>query len=118
MYCELNMLPHAIFSWSDAYETFEVFAEEGGVGEVEFFCDAGNGLVGVHEFHFDTGDEGAVNPFFGGDTAGLTDYGAKIAVGEAEAIGIIADLVLFGTVLIDELNKPVENGLLTRLGGL
>ena len=102
------MLPHAIFSWSDAYETLEVFAEEGGVGEVEFFCDAGNGLVGVHEFHFDSGDEGA----------GLSDYGAKIAVGEAEAIGIIADLVLFGTVLIDELNKLVENGLLTRLGGL
>ena len=115
MYCELNMLPHAIFSWSDAYETLEVFAKEGGVGEVEFFCDAGNGLVGVHEFHFDSGDEGAVNPFFGGDTAGLTDYGAKIAVGEAEAIGIIADLVLVSSVLVDEIYKAIEDGLFSTL---
>ena len=98
MYCELNMLPHAIFSWSDAYETLEVFAKEGRIGEIEIIGNTGNGLVGVHEFHFDTGDEGAVNPFFSGDAAGLADDGAQITLCQAHAPSVVTYLVLFGTV--------------------
>ena len=115
MYCELNMLPHAIFSWSDAYETLEVFAKEGRIGEIEIIGNTGNGFVRVHEFHFDSGDKGPVNPFLGSDAAGLSDDGAEIALGEAHAVGIEADLMLMCGMLIDKLDKAVEDGLLTRL---
>ena len=101
MYCELNMLPHAIFSWSDAYETLEVFAKEGRIGEIEIIGNTGHGFVRVHEFHFYAHDEGTVYPFLGRDTAGLADNGAQVALGEAETVGIVANLMLLGTVLID-----------------
>jgi hypothetical protein len=107
-----SILSHAIFSWGNADETLEVFAKERGIRETEVIGNAGNGLVGVHEFHFDTGDEGTVNPFLSSNTASLADDSAKVALGEAKAVGIVANLVLLGTVLIDELDKTVENGLL------
>ena len=107
----------SVFLGSKSSEALEVFREEGGIGEVEVVGNAGDGLVGVHQLDFYAHDEGAVNPFLGSDAAGLADDGAEVALSEAEAVGIVADLVLSGTVLIDELDEAVEDGLLARLGG-
>ena len=67
----------------------------------------------MHQFNFDAGDERTVYPFLGGDSAGLADDSAQIALRQTEAVGVIADLVLFMTVLVDELDKTVKNGLFT-----
>ena len=72
-------------------------------------------LVCVAQFYFDTGDEGTVYPVFGGGAAGLSDDGAQIALCEAHAVGIVAYLVMLGTMLGDQLEETVEDGLLTRL---
>ena len=70
-----------------------------------------DGLVGIHEFHLDAGDEGTVYPFLGGNAAGPVDDSTEIALGETQARGIIGQLMLLMAMLIDKLNKPVENGL-------
>ena len=64
------------------------------------------------QFYFDAGDEGTVYPVFGGCATGLTDDGGQVALGEAHTVSIVAYLVLFGTVLGDQLEETVENGLL------
>ena len=110
-----SILSHAIFSWGNADETLEVFAKERGIRETEVIGNASNGLVGVHEFHFDTGDEGPVNPFLSSNTASLADDSAKVALGEAKAVGIETDLVLVCGMLIDEVDKSVEDGLFAAL---
>ena len=69
-------------------------------------------LVCVAQFYFDAGDEGTVYPFFGGGAAGLADNGAQVSFGEAYVLGIEANLVMFGTVLGDQLEESVEDGLL------
>ena len=86
-------------------DAFKVLAEERGIGEVQFVGNLGDGLTGVHKFHFDAGDEGTVDPLFGCDAARLADNGAKIALGETHAVGIVAYLMLFGTVLVHKLIK-------------
>ena len=96
-------------------DAFKVLAEERGIGEVQFVGNLGDGLTGMHEFHFDAGDEGAVDPFLGSHTAGLADDGTQITLCETHAVGVIADLVLFGIVLVHELDKAVEDGLFARL---
>ena len=68
-------------------------------------------LVCVAQFYFDAGDEGTVNPVFGGSAAGLADDGAQVALGETHTVGIVAYLVMLGTMLGDQLEETVENGL-------
>ena len=72
-------------------------------------------LVCVAQFYFDAGDEGTVYPVFGGGAAGLADDSGQVALGEAHTFGIVAYLVLFGTMLGDKLKETVEDSLLARL---
>ena len=72
-------------------------------------------LVRVAQFYFDASDEGTVYPVFGGGAAGLADDSGQVALSEAHAVGIVAYLVMLGTMLGDQLEEPVEDGLLTRL---
>ena len=72
-------------------------------------------LVRVAQFYFDASDEGTVYPVLGGGAAGLADDGGQVALGEAHAVGIVAYLVMLGTMLGDQLEETVEDGLLTRL---
>ena len=69
-------------------------------------------LISVAQFYFDAGNEGTVYPVFGGSPAGLTDGGAQVALGKAHAFGIVANLMMFGTMLGDQLEETVEDGLL------
>ena len=68
-------------------------------------------LVRVAQFYFDACDEGTVNPVFGCDAACLADNGAQVALSEAHAVGIVSYLMMFGTMLGDQLEETVENGL-------
>ena len=70
------------------------------------------------QFNLDMFDEGAINPFFGCSAAGLADNGAKIALCEAHAVGIEADLMFARSKLVDELYKAVEDSLFATLGSL
>ena len=69
-------------------------------------------FVRVAQFYFDAGDEGTVYPVFGGGAAGLSDDGAQVSLSEAHAVGIVAYLVMLGTMLGDQLEESVEDGLL------
>ena len=69
-------------------------------------------LVCVAQFYFDAGNEGAVYPVLGGGGAGLADDGSQVALGETHALGIVAYLVMLGTMLGDQLKEAVEDGLL------
>ena len=69
-------------------------------------------LVCVAQFYFDASDEGTVYPAFGGGAAGLADDGSKVALGEAHTVGIVAYLVMLGTMQGDQLDKAIEDGLL------
>ena len=71
-------------------------------------------LVSVAQFYFDAGDESTVYPVFGGSAAGFADDGAQVALGEAHTLGIVANLVMLGTVLGNQLEETVEDGLLAR----
>ena len=71
-------------------------------------------LVRVAQFYFDAGDEGAVYPVFGCGSAGLSDDCAQVSLSEAHAFGIVAYLVMLGTMLCDQLKEAVEDGLLVR----
>ena len=71
-------------------------------------------LVCVAQFYFDAGDEGTVYPVLGGGAAGLADDGGQVALSEAHTLGIVAYLVMFGTMLGDQLEEAIEDGLLTR----
>ena len=73
------------------------------------------GFICVALFYFDAGDERAVYPVFGGRTAGLADDGAQVALSETHTVGIVAYLVMLGTMLGDQLEETVEDGLLARL---
>ena len=103
----------AVFVGSHACFALEVLAEKGRIGEVEVFGDLVHGLVGVHQVHLDSDDERLVNPSFGGETASLTDDGTEVTFGETQALGVVTDLMLLGTVLVDELNEAVEDGLVS-----
>ena len=72
-------------------------------------------LVRVAQFYFDASDEGTVYPVLGGGAAGLADDGGQVALGEAHAVGIVAYLVMLGTMLGDQLEETVEDSLLARL---
>ena len=72
-------------------------------------------LVRVAQFYFYTRDEGTVNPVFGCDAACLADNGAQVALSEAHAVGIEADLMLMSGMLVDEVDKPVEDSLFAAL---
>ena len=72
-------------------------------------------FIRVAQFYFDAGDESTVYPVFGGSAAGFADDGAQVALGEAHTLGIVAYLVLFGTMLGDQLKETVEDSLLARL---
>ena len=72
----------------------------------------------MHQFDLDAGNKSAVNPLLGCHPTGLTDDGAQIAFGEAHAFGIVAYLVVLCTLLVDELQEAVEDGLFARLRGL
>ena len=106
---------YAIISWGEADDSFEVFAEERRIGEVQLFSDLGDRFVAVHELHLDAGDERTVYPFLGCDTAGLADDGAKITFSQAETVGVVAYLVLLGAMQVDKLDETVEDGLFARL---
>ena len=69
-------------------------------------------LVRVAQFYFDACDEGTVYPVFGGGATGLTDDGTQVAFGEAHTFGIVAYLMMLGTMLGDQLEETVEDGLL------
>ena len=68
---------------SDAGETLEVLAEECRIGKTEFVGNQCDGLVAVSQFNLDVGDEGTVNPIFGGHATGLAHNGTEITLGEA-----------------------------------
>ena len=68
-------------------------------------------FIRVAQFYFYTRDEGTVNPVFGCDAACLADNGAQVALGETHAVGIVSYLMMFGTVLGNQLEETVENGL-------
>ena len=68
-------------------------------------------FIRVAQFYFYTRDEGTVNPVFGGCATGLTDDGGQVALGETHALGIVAYLVMLGTMLCDQLKETVEDGL-------
>ena len=72
------------------------------------------GFICVAQFYFDAGDERAVYPVFGGRTAGLADDGAQVALSETHTLGIVTYLMMFGTMLGDQLYKALEDGLLAR----
>ena len=72
------------------------------------------GFICVAQFYFDAGDERAVYPVFGGRTAGLADDGAQVALSETHTLGIVTYLMMFGTMLGDQLEEAIEDGLLTR----
>ena len=72
-------------------------------------------LVCVAQFYFDACDEGTVYPVFCCGAAGLADNCAQVSLSEAHAVGIVAYLVMLGTMLGDQLEETVEDGLLTRL---
>ena len=69
-------------------------------------------LVGVAQFYFDACDEGPVYPVFGGSAASFADDGAQVALGEAHALGIVANLVMFDAVLGYQLEETIEDSLL------
>ena len=71
-------------------------------------------LVCVAQFYFDARDEGSVYPVFGGGSTGLAYDGAQILLGEAHVFCIVAYLVMLGTMLGDQLEEAVEDGLLAR----
>jgi len=71
----------------------------------------------VSEENFGLGDEGTVDPVLGGGAAGLADDSAKVALGEAHAVGVIGNLVVLAAVLVDELNEAIEDSLLARASG-
>ena len=83
---------------------------------MELLGDLRSRFVAVAQLDLDACDEGSVDPVLGGRAAGLTNDGAEIALGEAHAGGVIADLVLFAAMLVDELDETVEDGLLARTG--
>ena len=105
-------LLHLVFQRRHACHSFEVFGEEGWIWEAEFLGDLKNGLFGMAEQNFGLSDECAVYPFLRGGTAGLADDGAEVALGEADALCVIANLMLLAAVLVDELDEPVKDGLL------
>lgn len=71
-------------------------------------------LVGVAQFYLDASDECTVYPFFGCCAAGLADDGAQVAPGQTHALGIMVNLVMLRTMLGDQLEEAVEEGLLAR----
>ena len=104
-----------IIAGRHAGEATEILGEERGVGKVHLLSYLCRRLVRVAQFYFDAGDEGTVYPVLGGGAAGLADDSGQVALGEAHTLGIVAYLVLFGTMLGDQLEETVEDGLLTRL---
>ena len=93
-----TFLSVSILTWRHTCLALEVFTEERGIGEVQFFGNLGDGLIGVHQLNLDACDKGAVYPFLGGDTAGLADDGAQITLCQTHALSVVPYLVLFGTV--------------------
>ena len=104
-----------IIAGRHAGETAEILGEERGVGKVHLLSYLCRRFVRVAQFYFDASDEGTVYPVFGGGAAGLADDSGQVALGEAHTLGIVAYLVLFGTMLGDQLEETVEDSLLARL---
>ena len=75
------MLP--IVLGSDTGEALEVLAEECRIGKAKLVGNLCDGFVAVSQFYFDVGDEGTVNPIFGGHATGLANNGAEITLREA-----------------------------------
>ena len=69
-------------------------------------------FIRVAQLDFNVGDECTVYPVFGGGAAGLSDNGAQVALGKAHTLGVVAYLMMFGTMLGDQLEEAVEDGLL------
>ncbi len=103
--------------WCHTCQSFKIFGEKRGIGEIEFLGNLEDTFATVAQLYFGLSDEGTVNPILSGDTSGLTNDCAEVTLSEAHAIGIVAYPVLFVTVLVDELNEAVEDGLLARAGG-
>ena len=70
-------------------------------------------LIRVPQLYFDARDQGSVYPVLGSGSAGLTDDGAQVTLRETQSVGIVAYLVMFYTMLTRQLDKAVEDGLLT-----
>ena len=104
-----------IIAGRHACEAAEILGEERGVGKVHLLSYLCRRLVRVAQFYFDASDEGTVYPVLGGGAAGLADDSGQVALSEAHTFGIVAYLVLFGTMLGDQLKETVEDGLLARL---
>ena len=75
------MLP--IVLGGGAGEASEVLAEECRIGKTELVGNLCDGLVAMSQLYLDVGDEGTVNPIFGGHATGLTHNGSEITLGEA-----------------------------------
>ena len=83
---------------------------------MKFLGDLENGMVSVTQQDFSLSYEGAINPILGGGAAGLPDNGAEVALGKAHAFSVVGYLVVLTAMLVDELDEPVEDSLLTRAG--
>ena len=104
-----------ILAGSHVSEALEVFGEERGIGEMQFLTYLHYALVAVTKHYLCLCDKGTVYPVLGGGAAGLADDGGQVALGEAHTVSIVAYLVLFGTMLGDQLKETVEDSLLARL---
>ena len=100
---------------SHAGEALEVFAEERRVWETHLVRNLSHGLVGVAQFHLYARHYGAVYPLLCGDAACLPYHGAKVSLRKAQALGIVAYMVVLGTVLVGKLYEAVEDGLLAKV---
>ena len=92
-----------IRSGRHASEAKEEFREERGIGKVHLMGYLRCRFICVTQFNFDACDECAVYPVLGSGTAGLAYNSAQVALSETHAVGIIAYLVMLGTMLGDQL---------------
>lgn len=71
-------------------------------------------FIRVPQLYFDACDQGTVYPVLGCGSAGLTDNGTEVTLRETQTIGVVAYLVMLGTMLTRQLDKAIEDGLLAR----
>ena len=89
--------------------TFEIAAEERGIGEVQFFGNLQDGLVGLFEQHFCLGDHRLGNPCGWRLSACLADERAQIVRCKAKFPGIESGIPVLVEMLAHQGNKtPVQ----------
>ena len=103
----------AVVAGGEAGFGFEEFGEEGGVGEIHAFGYLPNGQVTVSQEEFGLLDGVAVEPLHDGEPAGLAYDGPEVVGRDAEFVGVKLDFSFPQSVEIDQVEKIVEDGVLT-----